>query len=514
MRIVKKYDRIEFELISPLAVGSGENKATDKDIVRDSSGQPYIPGSTLAGIYRSLFNDDTANKYFGRVPTEKELKQASEEGRNVFTDSRIIVYDAHIKTGDEKNSVVTKRDMVALDEYKTAVTGAKFDFEILEPGVKFVTYIEQNIELPEKPLENEESAEELKRAEDKKIEDGLIEENQFVINEIADAWMKGKIVIGAKTGRGYGRTRGIARQSVLYDLTDPVQMEKWLDFDMYADDWEPDKTDERCHETSISDLKVSGKKNDEKIRMLVEEKTCTITLELRQQGGISIRQYSTEAGEADYQQLTSQALPDQEDERKEDVNMGVPVIPGTSWAGAFRAQMGKLDPEFRKEGRLAGEFFGKAKNNTKDKSAEGSKTRIAFSESRITKGRWVSYTRNAIDRFTGGTIDGALYSEKTYYNGETELTIRCDFSKRGKDAVSSRDRKRFAKAVAAAILDLDGGYMAVGGLTAVGRGLFRANKISVDGDTILDRNGDLEKDVDAASVYQKLVKAVAGKEDE
>ena len=68
--------------------------------------------------------------------------------------------------------------------------------------------------------------------------------------------------------------------------------------------------------------------------------------------------------------------------------------------------------------------------------------------------------------------------------------------------------------MAAAILDLDGGYMAVGGLTAVGRGLFRANKISVDGDTILDRNGDLEKDVDAASVYQKLVKAVAGKEDE
>ncbi len=508
MRIVKKYYRIEFELTSPLAVGSGENKMTDKDIVRDSSGQPYIPGSTLAGIYRSLFNDEAANKYFGRELAKEEMEKASEEGRNMLTDSSIIVYDAHIKVGDEKKSVVTKRDMVALDEYKTAVTGAKFDFEILEPGVKFVTYIEQNIELSEKTSENEECTEELKSAEDEKIK-----EHQFVINEIADAWMKGKIVIGAKTGRGYGRTKGIARQSVLYDLTDPVQMENWLDFDMYADDWGPDKTDERRHETSISDLKVSGEKNNEKIQMLAEEKMCTITLELRQQGGISIRQYSTEAGEADYQQLTSQVLPDQADEGKEDVNMGVPVIPGTSWAGAFRAQMGKLDPEFKKEGRLAGEFFGKAKNNSNDKSAEGSKTRIGFSESRITRGKWVSYTRNAIDRFTGGTIDGALYSEKTYYNGETELTISCDFSKRGKDAVSRKNRKRFAKAMAATILDLDGGYMAVGGLTAVGRGLFKANKISVDGDTILDRNGDLEKDVDAASVYQKLVKAVAGKED-
>lgn len=514
MGIVKKYYRIEFELISPLAVGSGENKMTDKDIVRDSSRQPYIPGSTLAGIYRSLFNDDTAKEYFGRELTKEEMEKASEEGRNMLTDSRIIVYDAHIKSGDEKNSVVTKRDMVALDEYKTAVAGAKFDFEILESGVKFVTYIEQNIELPKKFSGNEDSAEKPESAEDKKIKDAVIKEDQFVINEIADAWMKGKIVIGAKTGRGYGRTKGIARQSVMYDLTDPVQVERWLDFDMYADDWEPDKTDERGHETSISDLKVSGDKNNEKIQMLAEEKTCTITLGLRQQGGISIRQYSTETGEADYQQLTSQALPERANEGKEDVNMGVPVIPGTSWAGAFRAQMGKLDSEFKKEGRLAGEFFGKAKNNSKDKSVEGNKTRIGFSESRITKGRWVSYTRNAIDRFTGGTIDGALYSEKTYYNGETELTISCDFSKRGKDTVSGQDRKRFAKAMAAAILDLDGGYMAVGGLTAVGRGLFKVNKISVDGDTILDRNGDLEKDVDAASVYQKLVKAVAGKEDE
>src|SRR5699024_1588741 len=111
---------------------------------------------------------------------------------------------------------------------------AKFDFEILESGVKFVTYIEQNIELPKKFSGNEDSAEKPESAEDKKIKDAVIKEDQFVINEIADAWMKGKIVIGAKTGRGYGRTKGIARQSVMYDLADPVQVERWLDFDMYA----------------------------------------------------------------------------------------------------------------------------------------------------------------------------------------------------------------------------------------------------------------------------------------
>ena len=53
----------------------------------------------------------------------------------------------------------------------------------------------------------------------------------------------------------------------------------------------------------------------------------------------------------------------------------------------------------------------------KSKDKENRKSCIRFSESRIEGGKWVTYTRNAIDRFTGGTVDGALYTEKTYYNG-------------------------------------------------------------------------------------------------
>ena len=56
--------------------------------------------------------------------------------------------------------------------------------------------------------------------------------------------------------------------------------------------------------------------------------------------------------------------------------------------------------------------------------------------------------------------------------------------------------------------------MAVGGLTAVGRGLFKADKIRIAGNTILDRYGDMEKNINAESVYQRLVKAVSGKGDE
>ena len=122
----------------------------------------------------------------------------------------------------------------------------------------------------------------------------------------------------------------------------------------------------------------------------------------------------------------------------------------------------------------------------------------------------MAYTRNAIDRFTGGTVDGALYSEKTYYCGRTSLMISCDFSDReDQDNISAEEKRRLAGVLAAAILDLDNGYMAVGGLTAVGRGLFRAEKITVDGKSVLDRKAGEEKA--ASELYTELVRMIAGK---
>ena len=118
-------------------------------------------------------------------------------------------------------------------------------------------------------------------------------------------------------------------------------------------------------------------------------------------------------------------------------------------------------------------------------------------------------TRNAIDRFTGGTVDGALYTEKTYYNGRTVLEITCDFSGNGEKAfsVSEDERKKFAETMAAAILDLNNGYMAVGGLTAVGRGLFTVEK------TTVNKKEFAFADQAVDDIYPELVKAIAGKEE-
>ena len=483
IRKIKKYYRIEFELTSPLAVGSGENNITDKDIVRDGRGIPYIPGSSLAGVYRSLFSGETQDRYFGQELNQERIDVASKKGKAVLEDSSILVYDAHMQTAERGR--FAKRDMVALDEYKTAIPGAKFDFEILEPGAVFVTYIEQNMDSADQ---------------------------QYVINEIAHAWMRGRIAVGAKTERGYGHTKGIRAESAMYELDNAEQLEDWLAFDMYADEWEGGCTAVDCDDSCLGAAEPSSPEYDRikgaclamKI-FLAEEEKRTVRLRLAQRGGISIRQYTTNVDEEDYRQLTTRPVSGEE---RENGAEGTPVVPGTSWAGAFRAQMGRLDPGFGKGQPSAELFFGKARGQRQEKSG---KSRIGFSESRITGGKWVAYTRNAIDRFTGGTVEGALYSEKTYYNGETELTITCDFSDRGEGKVEEQDRRHLARVLSAAVLDLDAGYMAVGGLTAVGRGMFRVEQIAVDEKLILDRKAGQSPEPE--EVFAELVKAIAGEEE-
>lgn len=497
MSIVKLYYRIAFELQSPLAIGSGEGVLSDSDALLDDRGIPYIPGSSLAGVYRSLFSRDTADLYFGPELSREQIKKSSEEGKNVLKDSSVLVYDAMIQNPGKQ--VLTVRDMVALDEYKTGIPGAKFDFQVVEPGVRFVTYLEQNINILTGPAHQN-------------TRGGKYDE-EYLLAEIAYAWMQGGIRLGAKTGRGYGRTRGVEAKKCRFNLEDPDALDAWLKFDMYDDaGWESADTvkflsgamqnssDRNCRENADTEKHLSGtvqnspdksckeeedaieclsdaekgtKKYDDLVESyelagisLREKKTYNIRLSLEQTGPVSIRQYSSDVGDAD----KHKAEPDYMQMKLAD---GTPVIPGTSWAGAFRAQMEKLNLEFGRGTELAGLFFGKVKGTDK---LSGHKTRISFSESALSEGHWVTYTRNAIDRFSGGAVDKSLYTEKNYVCGKTEVEISCDFTDVEENKVRS-----FLQVLTAAVLDLHEGYMAVGGLTSVGHGMFRVKEIFRDG---------------------------------
>lgn len=421
MKMIKKiYYRIEFQLSSAMAVGSGENINSDKDIIRDSAGNPFIPGSTLAGIYRSLLEEDDRDDYFGKELIKDEK----------LTGSKVLVYDASLKKPEKKSYRTSIRDCVGLDEWKTVTErkGCKFDFEIIEPGAVFVTYLELNC-----------------GPGDRDICAGL-----------AALWWNGRFRIGHKTMRGLGAVKCLSvwrREFLMKGKED--QIAEWLDFDMYDDGcWkEEDKI----------------KWNDGKIReqntLEMKDEDFILKLTLRQRGGISIRRYAAGGSDEKVKKMPDQEQVvyrrDKENGEKEEV----PFIPGTSWAGAFKHHMEKLDPG------AAGEYFGLCKKLEGEDGMLKKKSEIWFSESEICNAKSKVLTRNAIDRFTGGVVRNALFTEKMWYGGTAGLEI--GFPKSVTD--------KFKQAMAACIVDLHTGLLSVGGETSIGRGIFEVQDLAVNG---------------------------------
>lgn len=302
---------------------------------------------------------------------------------------------------EERN--ITVRDSVALED-KVGVDGAKFDFEIVETGAAFTGYMELT--------KNSVEATDLFELQLAKLNNGTLR-------------------LGRKTTRGYGRVKLERVMKKTFDDAD-----KWLDFDMF---------DETCWDNSES-VELTDS-NDEKLH---------IRLSLEMNGATSIRSYTTELPQGqndtapDYKSLS--------------LLNGTPVIPGTSWAGAFRDRFKDFsDVEQTKK------YFGYSVTN--NNITKCTKSKVTFSESQIINETPKLITRNSIDRFSGGTNDKSLYSELTVFNGKTKLDI---------DIPKDMDSQA-KSALCAVIADLDNGFLAVGGLTAVGRGLFEVQKFEVDG---------------------------------
>lgn len=393
---IHTYYKIVLKNVSPLSVGSGRNEFSDHDCIRHNNGNPYIPASSIAGVFRHYFdgNKSLQNDIFGTIE-DKSLK------------SNVIFYDAEVSG----KSVFSIRDSVKLKN-KVVDGDAKFDMEVVETGSEFITYIET---------------------------DGNNYDKQQYIEEVLSALRNGSIRFGTKTSRGYGMIDIVSIKKAEFNIDNPEQLDKWLDFDIFSSSgW--DSTEEYEQESYTG-------------------KFINIRLRLNQRGAISIRTYTTDTsgydeGKApDYKHMT--------------LKNGEPVITGTSWAGAFRERY----TEFAGED-AADMLFGyvkKAKDN--DDKTITQCSHIKFSESVISDSIMKNITRNSIDRFNAGTKDSALYTGIACYNGKTELSIIIP------DNLTDKEKMYLG----AVMYDLGQGYLSVGGLTTVGHGIFSAESISVNG---------------------------------
>lgn len=375
------YYQLKIRLASPLSVGSGESENTNHDVFVDSSGNPFIPATSIAGVLRAFFGEDAAEELFGEI--------AKKEGDKT-TPSKIRVYDAQCTKGCK--DYITNRDFVKLKD-RVAVKGAKFDCQVVETGAKFVSYCE----LLDCTYEN-------------------------VLEAAFAALNNGEIGLGAKTTRGFGRVNLSVKKRVFKDV------DNWLDFKMFNEsEW-----------ASRQPLILKDTIGDKAV----------IQIGLRSLGGLSIREYSTDIDMPDYKTLSLKTQSDYS-----------PVIPGSSWAGAFRDKSSQIltNEEIT-------DYFGEVNETT----AKAVKSQVCFSESILSGGTPKDVTRNSIDRFSGATKSGALYTERTYYYGETSLTITVPYS------------ERLLSAIGVCLADLHHGFLTVGGLSSIGRGLFGITDIKIN----------------------------------
>lgn len=388
------YYKLNMILNSPLAIGSGLNGETDKDVIVNALKKPYIPATAITGVIRNyIYSMDKklVDNIFGT---------AEEDG----VKTTVRIYDANLV---DYEAFITNRDSVKL-ENKVGVDGAKFDMQAVESGARFVGYIE----LLDKKYEND-------------------------IENAISAINSGEITFGGKTTRGYGRVTLDAYKREFEIST--KHYDDWLDFDMF---------DDSCWECS------------EKLNLDKNPNSLIVKLRLKNLSGISIREYTTEVSDDE-----NEAMPDYRSLTLKSSN--TPVIPGTSWAGAFRDRF----KEFTDENET-NDLFGYV--DTKSSKTQISK--IRFGESQLEGGIFKKATRTTIDRFSAGVKNGALYTEEAYFGGKCNLEIFLP-----KDATEKQ-----LYTLMAVLCDLNNGFLSVGGLASIGRGLFSIEEAMIGNLDITD----------------------------
>jgi CRISPR/Cas system CSM-associated protein Csm3 (group 7 of RAMP superfamily) len=313
---------------------------------------------------------------------------------------------------------ISTRDGVSINENGTAKEGCKFDFQVVE--IKKKCFYRAVLELTHEK------------------DDELYQILENVIKRIASDG----ISAGRKTSRGYGLLEAEIRCRQ-FDLSDKDEAEKWLEFNAFADNAYKECTP----------FDRTFQKNDERVR---------IKATLRMAGSFSVRVYSSNIGQEDYRPMKT---------HMEEKNR--PVIPGTSWAGAFRHHMKQLAEQYPAVFHLSAlqidSCFGVPEENGAKQNPK--KSEIWFSETAVEGGSPLTVTRNALDRFTMAPVSGALFKSEIWEGGSTELII----------TVKRSVYEQISPLLNACLLDLHHGLLTFGGESSIGRGKAVLECLTIDG---------------------------------
>jgi CRISPR/Cas system CSM-associated protein Csm3 (group 7 of RAMP superfamily) len=291
---------------------------------------------------------------------------------------------------------VELRDGVSLDATtRTAEEGKLFDMEVLRAGTLFPVRFELLI-----PAGDEDRRERLCR-------DLALALQGFGDEEIG---------LGARKRRGLGRCRLKELRVWRYDLTGPEGLLAWLARDREDEGWDEyrERVPEATGQTLAQKLGVGP----------AELPDARERFELRARfaldGSLLVRSGAGESNQGpDAVHLHRTPYDDGSGKAT-----AVPVLPGTSLAGALRARARRIaktltDDQLRVQALIFG-MFGAGPVEVAERRDEQAHraSRLVVHEAVLKGANSLVQTRIRVDRFTGGAMDNYLFSETPVFGGE------------------------------------------------------------------------------------------------
>ncbi len=416
-------------LETALHLGGEAGEQVDMPVLRDArDGTPLLPGTTLAGALRSALADRLAG-YEEPEPPELAALFGGARDDDDGSQSPLIVFDALGEMPPGQG--VEIRDGVAIAPATgIAEDHKKYDYEVLPAGTTFPVRVDLLLPAPTS-------------------RDGATPpDEKWLLETLAaalDVFADGQRAFGARRSRGLGQVRAIwaARR---FDLSSP---EGWIEWTLSD------------HELSFAALPEQAcirhaleQAAPEALRPLElpcdRRERIVIDVDLRTAHDLLVRSAGTDPGAPDVSHLHSG---------------GAAIFPGTSLAGVMRTQalrIAKLVRNGKNDAvqwidRLFGpRFEGQRPSGKLTPRA----SRLRVGEARVEGSQPQRQTRVAIDRFTQGVVDSALFDEQTEVGGRARVRLELRNPKEGELGL-----------VLLVLKDLLDGSVPVGGTSAVGRGV-------------------------------------------
>ena len=432
--------RIVLEADTPLAVGNGEKDImTDALVAKDMNGLPYIPGTSIAGVIRHSLDDDTDNEdsIFG---FHKGKKLAG--SKIIFSDAVMIGKDGKALDGiqsvdfsdDFYNHFANLpiRQHVCINEFGTAKGSGKFDGQVVYKGTRFVFEIELV----------------------SKVDDGDL------FNKIIDQLNYPTFRLGGGTHNGLGKIKVISVQQSSYHLKVKEQLDSYLSkSSCLRDEWKIDKVE----------TKSLDREGWIKYEMVLKP--------------VDFFLFGSGMGDedADDTQVVESIITWEKDKSDHEIEKPIfkdkcILVPGSSVKGALahrtayywnKEQERFADDDFSKIKNIPNEavnaIFGCGEDGNGNMLSGNFLIDDMLGEPAPSK----IFNHVKIDRFAGGALAGALFTEKVTDARNLQFSL----------TILVKAEEKYRKAFELALNDLKNGLLPLGGSTNRGMGMFNEVKV-------------------------------------